>query len=61
MIARTAPMGWNSWNTFAKDISEELILQIADVMASEGYGFRQILAHYYTDSVITDISDNYAI
>ena len=33
----------------------------AAVMASEGYGFRQILAHYYTDSVITDISDNYAI
>ena len=37
MIARTAPMGWNSWNTFARDISEELIFQIADVMASEGY------------------------
>ena len=37
MIARTAPMGWNSWNTFAKDINEELIRQMADVMVSEGY------------------------
>ena len=37
MIARTAPMGWNSWNTFAKDINEELICQMADVMVSEGY------------------------
>ena len=37
MIARTAPMGWNSWNTFAQNINEELIRQMADVMVAEGY------------------------
>lgn len=30
------PMGWNSWNTFGNDISEDLILKTADVMADEG-------------------------
>lgn len=30
------PMGWNSWNTFGKDISEDLILKTADVMADTG-------------------------
>jgi alpha-galactosidase len=29
-------MGWNSWNTFGNDISEDLILKTADVMADEG-------------------------
>ena len=30
-------MGWNSWNTFAQNINEELICQMADVMVAEGY------------------------
>ena len=30
-------MGWNSWNTFGKDISEELMFQIADTMVKDGY------------------------
>ena len=30
MLAQTPPMGWNTWNTFGTDISEELILQTAD-------------------------------
>ena len=37
MIARTAPMGWNSWNTFRSNINEELIRQMADVMVEKGY------------------------
>ena len=37
MIARTAPMGWNSWNTFGSNINEELIRQMADVMVEKGY------------------------
>ena len=37
MIARTAPMGWNSWNTFGPNINEELIRQMADVMVEKGY------------------------
>ena len=37
MIKNTPPMGWNSWNTFGNDISEELIMKTADVMVNEGF------------------------
>ena len=36
MIQRTPPMGWNSWNTFGENISEELIFQTADAMVETG-------------------------
>jgi len=36
-LGKTPPMGWNSWNTFGKDISEKLIMEIADCMVNEGY------------------------
>jgi len=29
-LAETPPMGWNSWNTFATDINEDLVKTIAD-------------------------------
>ncbi|GAA2688135.1 glycoside hydrolase family 27 protein [Actinoplanes palleronii] len=35
-VARTPPMGWNSWNTFGCNISETLIRQMADAMVSSG-------------------------
>jgi alpha-galactosidase len=35
-LALTPPMGWNSWNTFKTDISEELIKEIADAMIANG-------------------------
>ncbi len=35
-LAKTPPMGWNSWNTFACDINEELIRNTADAMVSSG-------------------------
>jgi alpha-galactosidase len=35
-LAETPPMGWNSWNKFACDVSEELIRQTADAMVSTG-------------------------
>ncbi|MGL1957762.1 MAG: glycoside hydrolase family 27 protein [Colwellia sp.] len=35
-LADTPPMGWNSWNTFACDINEQLIKDIADIMVSSG-------------------------
>ena len=35
-IAQTPPMGWNSWNCFEKNINENVIRQIADVMVSSG-------------------------
>ena len=30
-------MGWNSWNTFGWQINEQLIFEMADLMASQGY------------------------
>lgn len=35
-VARTPPMGWNSWNTFGCDINETLIRQMTDAMVSSG-------------------------
>jgi alpha-galactosidase len=35
-LAPTPPMGWNSWNTFQTNISDELVRGIADVMVSSG-------------------------
>ena len=36
MIIRKPPMGWNTWNTFGPDISEQLIMESADAMVSTG-------------------------
>ncbi len=35
-LARTPPMGWNSWNKFGCNVSETLIKGIADAMVSSG-------------------------
>lgn len=35
-LASTPPMGWNSWNTFQTNISEDLVKGIADSMVSSG-------------------------
>lgn len=35
-LADTPPMGWNSWNTFACDINEDLIKDMANVMVASG-------------------------
>jgi alpha-galactosidase len=35
-LAKTPPMGWNSWNKFGCNVSETLIMGIADAMASSG-------------------------
>jgi len=35
-VARTPPMGWNTWNTFGCNINETLIRQTADAIASNG-------------------------
>ena len=36
-LARTPPMGWNSWNRFAcEHINEKVVREIADQMASNG-------------------------
>ena len=35
-MARTPPMGWNTWNTFGCNINETLIRQMADAIVSNG-------------------------
>src|SRR5438552_525877 len=35
-LARTPPMGWNSWNKFASRIDDATVRSIADAMASNG-------------------------
>lgn len=36
-LALTPQMGWSSWNAFKKNIDEDLIRQMADIMAEEGF------------------------
>ncbi|MDR2525242.1 MAG: alpha-galactosidase [Oscillospiraceae bacterium] len=36
MLAKTPPLGWNSWNTFAENITEDLLMETADAMISSG-------------------------
>jgi len=35
-LALTPPMGWNSWNTFACNVDEALIREMADAMVASG-------------------------
>jgi alpha-galactosidase len=35
-LARTPPMGWNSWNKFGGNINEAIIRQAAEAMATNG-------------------------
>jgi hypothetical protein len=35
-LAATPPMGWNSWNKFACNVSQDLIHQVADAMVASG-------------------------
>lgn len=49
MVVKRPPMGWNSWNTFADKIDENIVRTMADVMVDEGY-----LAAGYEYLVIDD-------
>jgi alpha-galactosidase len=35
-VAKTPPMGWNSWNKFGCNVGEQLIRETADAMVSSG-------------------------
>src|SRR5882672_599232 len=35
-LAMTPPMGWNSWNTFQTNISEQMVKETADLIISSG-------------------------
>ena len=32
ILAKTSPMGFNTWNTFGSDINEQMMLEITDVI-----------------------------
>jgi len=36
MLVLTPPLGWNSWNTFGEEISEQVIRESADTLVSTG-------------------------
>jgi len=45
-VARTPPMGWNSWNKFGCNVNEQLIREIADALVSSGMrdaGYRYVV------------------
>lgn len=45
-VARTPPMGWNTWNTFGCNIDETLIRQTADAIVANGLrdlGYRYVV------------------
>ena len=48
-LAATPPTGWNSWNEFACDVSEDLIKSVPDAMDSNG-----MKEAGYVDVVIDD-------
>ncbi|MFI9724258.1 NEW3 domain-containing protein [Streptomyces sp. NPDC052396] len=44
-LARTPPMGWNDWNTFGCEVSDQLVRQTADKLISSGLrdaGYRHV-------------------
>jgi alpha-galactosidase len=45
-VARTPPMGWNSWNHFGCNVSEQLVKETADAMVASGMrdaGYRYVV------------------
>jgi alpha-galactosidase len=36
LLAKTPPMGWNSWNSFGESVNEQAITGVADVMVETG-------------------------
>ena len=45
-LAKTPPMGWNSWNHFGCDVSAQLIRETADAMVASGMkdaGYRYVV------------------
>ena len=49
-LAQTPPMGWNSWNKFGCNVSEDLIKEMADAMVESGMkdaGYEYIVIEIY--------------
>ena len=46
ILAKTPPMGFNTWNSFGPDINEKMVLEMVDVIAEQGYkdaGYRYVV------------------
>ncbi len=63
-LARTPPMGWNTWNKFACNVSERLIRETADAIVSSGMsdaGYRYVVIddcwQVYRDTAGTIVAD----
>ncbi len=60
-LAQTPPMGWNSWNTFAGNINEDLIKGMADAIAESGMqaaGYQYIVIDDCWESMDRDANGN---
>lgn len=60
-LSYTPPMGWNSWNVFAKNIDEKLLLEIADAMVKNGMrdvGYQYINIDDYWHAEARDSAGN---
>jgi alpha-galactosidase len=56
---QTPPMGWNSWNSFGFDVTEEIVKQTADYMAENmlEYGWEYLVLDagwYYSTEMTTN-------
>lgn len=54
-LALTPPMGWNSWNVYAKEVTAEVILRTAKAMVANGmrdlgYQYVNIDDHWHADA-----------
>ncbi len=63
-LARTPPMGWNTWNKFGCNVSERLIRETADAIAASGMrdaGYRYVVIddcwQVYRDTSGTIVAD----
>ncbi len=46
LLASTPPMGWNSWNTFGRQIDESVVRETADALVSSGlkdFGYEYVV------------------
>ena len=62
-LARTPPMGWNSWENFRLGIDEQLIRSMADAMASSGMkaaGYRYLVVDAGWKAPARDAAGNLA-
>ena len=56
MIAKTPPMGWNSWDCYGAAVTEEQVLQNAEYMAKylKQYGWEYIVVDIQWSAPLAD-------